>query len=81
VLTGTLTLRLTLRISRISWAGLTGVGIAQVLLAVPAQDVLVADQQPLDVGVLVGHADQRRGLLGVDLARLAAELSLASLAE
>ncbi len=53
-----------------------GVGIAQVLLAVPAQDVLVADQHALDVGILVGHADQRPGLLGVDLARLAAELLL-----
>ena len=53
-----------------------GVGIAQVLLAVPAQDVLVADQHALDAGVLVGHADQRPRLLGIDLARLAAELLL-----
>ena len=53
-----------------------GVGVAQVLLAVPAQDVLVADQHALDIGILVGHADQRARLLGIDLARLAAELLL-----
>ncbi len=53
-----------------------GVGIAQVLLAVPAQDVLVADQHALDVGILVGHADQGARLLAVDLAGLAAELKL-----
>ena len=52
------------------------VGITQILLAVPAQDVLVADQHPLYARVLVRHADQRPGLLGIDLARLAAELLL-----
>ena len=53
-----------------------GMRIAQILLAVPAQDVLVADQHALDARVLVGHANQRARLLGVDLARLAAELQL-----
>jgi hypothetical protein len=53
-----------------------GVGVAQVLLGIPAQDVLVADQHALDIGVLVGHADQRASLLGIDLRGIAAELLL-----
>ena len=52
------------------------IGIADVLLAIPAQDVLVADQDAFDARILVGHADQRAGFLGIDLARLSAELQL-----
>jgi hypothetical protein len=57
--------------------GADGSVVLIVLLAVPAQDVLIADHHAIDrIGVLIRHADQGACFLRIDVGGVTAELLL-----